>query len=163
VTDDVRQEIHKFLAWALQGQADAMALFFAWFEVCHFWDDLIDRDKPLQDAAIDQAMTVALIEMPRNPFYRQHFADLQPVMAQAVLDWRAATQMERAPAADSDLDIAYILRCSYIAVITACAALIGGMGWAAEVNVAARRMAHLETRNDYRAALAAEQRAREVA
>lgn len=39
---------------------------------CQTLDDLVDRDKPIDDLWIYLAFWQSLIELPGNPFYRQH-------------------------------------------------------------------------------------------
>ena len=61
------------------------ALFVAMvFRVFHAWDDLIDRDVPLADEEINIAFYLAMVQIPRNPFYRANFAELSPIVSQAI-------------------------------------------------------------------------------
>ena len=68
------------VAYVLRGDADAIAFFMSILSVCHFWDDLIDKDVEISDEAINSVMWVALIDIPANPFYQQHREALRMVL-----------------------------------------------------------------------------------
>jgi len=130
-------------------------------KVLHFWDDLIDRDKPLDDAAINRAMLDALVVLPRNPFYRANFETLSSVLMNSITNWHVATKFERT-GDEYRRHIAYILRSSYVDLITTSALLVGGPDYAVQVGEQIRLYAHQETWTGYLANLATETTAREA-
>ncbi|GJH00209.1 hypothetical protein [Paraburkholderia terrae] len=129
--------------------------------VLHFWDDLIDRDKPLDDAAINSAMLEALVTLPRNAFYRAHFDTLNTVLMNSITNWHVATKLERSGDEYRER-IAYILRSSYVDLITTAAQIVGGPTYAIEVGEGVRLYAHKETWGGYLMNLRNETKAREA-
>lgn len=103
-------------------------LIAAW----HIWDDLIDKDKPITDASINQAFINAFIRLPRNYFYQANFTVLNPLMENAFINWMAANNLEQR---GENLEVAYELRNTYLSIVITCAAIIGGVDWATEVAV----------------------------
>jgi hypothetical protein len=98
------------------------------------WDDLVDGDKPVPEGAINSAFHKALIDLPRNAFYRQHFNVLNPLIESAILDWTAANVMEHRRDGD-DLRRAYVLRSNIFNLTTMAARIIGGVEWGQQVAV----------------------------
>ncbi|MGH8444914.1 MAG: hypothetical protein ACREVL_06580 [Solimonas sp.] len=131
----------------LRGNAAAIEFCLLLGSVSQTWDDLIDGDKPVTAQQINAAFFKALIQIPANRFYRIHFASLQPLMQAAAYDWLAANELERGGADEQAL--AYVLRDSLVAVVTQCAALVGGHGWAIDHAAAIRRYFHDEPAAEY--------------
>ncbi len=127
----------------------------------HFWDDLIDRDKPVTDEAINTAMFEMLITLPRNGFYREHFHSLNPILLNAITNWHVANKFER-EGGEYEQRIAYILRSSYVDLVTNSALIIGGPDYGRQVGEQIRRYAHKETYEGYLANLHNEVAARDA-
>ena len=144
--------------WIVRGNQDAYNFLIVVTNVLHFWDDLIDKDKPLSKDEIHSRMWDALVTLPRNKFYRTYFDELQPVLNCAIANWMAANQFE-AGEQKADLDIAFIIRSDYANLAIHSALLIGGEGWAATVAPHVRRFWHREGREEYERALRAEKAA----
>lgn len=123
----------------LRGDADAISLILTLHEIAETWDDLIDKDKPVPDSAVNHAFYKALVTLPRNPFYARNFTLLNPVLESAILDWLTANDLEARKEGD-DLHMAYALRCASQAVTVLCARIIGGLEWARHVNLKLRSM-----------------------
>lgn len=98
--------------------------------ITHTWDDLIDKDQAVTDERINTAFLLSLIELPRNPFWRQHQAELSVVLEHGIIDWLTANLFER----EQRLEVSYVLRCSIASVIVHAARLLGGAHWAIEVS-----------------------------
>jgi hypothetical protein len=143
------------------GNQDAIRFLDDITEVLHFWDDLIDRDHDLMDAKINKIMWTALVTLPRNPFYVQHFVSLNAVLVTAIINWQVATDFERKPYSDNDEVIAFIIRSSYIDLMTLVAVLCGGQDHAATIMREARELWHDEGLAGYRQNLALEKTSRE--
>lgn len=94
------------------------------------WDDLIDKD-PASDERVNNAFYLALVTLPRNPFYRENFALLNPLMESAVFDWWTANEYETEK---KHLHTAYMLKTGIHTIITMSARIIGGAEWAKQVN-----------------------------
>lgn len=123
--------------------------------ILHLWDDLQDKDKPITAEDINLAFWNALIELPRNAFYRQNFAELNPILAVAIQNWHAANEMEATESAD-DKQIAFIVRSSYVDLVIQSARICGGYEWARKVTTEIRRFWHGETFAGYLKNLAIE-------
>jgi hypothetical protein len=136
------------LRWALKGDADAIGFVQALVRICDVWDDLIDRDATVQPEPIHQAFYLALVDLPGNPFYRAHFAALQPVIVGGILSWWASNRMESSPYRRSR-QIAFIARSQIAEVITMAAGLVGGIDWARSVGPDIKRLIHSDDMGQY--------------
>ena len=123
----------------------------------HCWDDLIDRDKPVPAETIHQTFWNLCIALPRNAFYMQNFSVLNGVLQQAILNWHIANKMELT-GDELDKQIAFVLRSSYIDLVTACAWCIAGERWALQVGYEARHATSSEGYLVYRERLLHERR-----
>ena len=147
------------VAHVLRGDADAIAFFMGILSVCHFWDDLIDKDVAVSDEVVNSVMWIALIDIPNNPFYQRHRVELSAVMVNAIANWQAANRFER----DGDLrqlQIAFIARSDYANVLLQCAYLVGGRDWMLEVTPVVRDQWTPEDFEAYRDNLSRERSAR---
>lgn len=116
----------------LKDHPAAVAFYMVLFGVAHFWDDLIDRDKPISDESINGVMWNVLVTLPNNPFYRQHFDTLNPMLVNAIANWQTANTFERGD--DERLhQVAFVARSDYANILIQCAYLIGGREWMLEV------------------------------
>lgn len=151
-----RQEI---VAQAVKGHPAAVDFLLALMDMAHVWDDMIDRDVQVSDSSINRAFWNALVVLPGNSFYQQYFTQLHPLVVSAIVNWRAATTMER-EGGELDQHIAFTLRSSYTDIIVQCALIIGGPDWAEAVAVMARRFVQSEGYNQYILNLQMEQNVR---
>lgn len=91
------------------GNPDAVNMYEAIMDLAHIWDDLVDRDKPVNEATINHAFMTALVYLPANPFYRKIQDQILPMWVTVVSAFEAANKFER----DKDphgLEIAHMLR-----------------------------------------------------
>ncbi len=123
-------------------------------DICYcsdLWDDQIDGDRAHTDAEVNDGWWRALVKIPRNPFYRQHFDVLNPVVMITISDWLTANQFEREEGACVDkLATAYALKSQYVNVIVMCAIVIGGADYGLRMAPAIREFCHSESFVDYR-------------
>jgi hypothetical protein len=143
----------------MRGNAAAADFLETIVEVLHFWDDLIDRDKVIEDEAIHEAFYKLLIALPRNSFYREHFVVLNTILMNAITNWHVANKFER-EGGEYEQRIAYILRSSYVDLVTNAALIVGGPDYGRQVGEEIRRYAHKETYEGYLANLQQETAAR---
>lgn len=155
MTTDEQIELFR---WAAKGDADAADFLLAITDAAHAWDDVVDADKPLDRGALSAAFHALVLEIPANPFYRTHRASIDPLIQQAAVNWLVATGIERDPKAPKH--VGYILRSTYIDLITHAALLTGGPLWAQLVCRRVRELNQDETFDDYLNELTAEARAR---
>lgn len=146
----------KHLEW-LRGNRAAFDLITTLFGILHFWDDLIDGDRQVTAADVNRAMFDALVTVHENLFWREHFYSLMPVLKLAIANWHAANAMELTPD-EQDKRIAFVLRSTYVDLVTICAYLVGGREWAVNVALEARRDTSAEGWDAYLAALGQEKR-----
>lgn len=160
-------EQHPIVSKMVGGHKLALEFLRMMAQVLHAWDDLVDKDKGvLGDCDINDAFTLALVRLPRNSFYREHFDDLNPILTVAIINWRIATAVERRGAApddgwnSADLQWAYVIRSTYVDLVTMSAAILHGPDHAATMGIELRQWAHSEGFVKYLENLAAEQVAR---
>jgi len=147
MSDDERKILLDFLL----GNQDAAELCEDVLFCAHLWDDQIDRDKVRTDAEINQGWYKALVHIPRNPFYRAHFDLINPVVMIAISDWMTATTIERESGVCQDkLNVAFVIRSSYLNVLVMCANIIGGASYGASMALPLREIFHKEGLKDYR-------------
>lgn len=142
-----------------KGNAEALQFLKSITFIAHIWDDLIDRDVLVSDEQINHAFQAALIDLPYNNFYLDHLQQIRPLMVIAVQNWMAATRMERG-GHPGDLNIAFVLRSSYVDLITMVAWIVGGDEWAQKMTLEIRRATHKEGYRNYLNNLAVEREAR---
>jgi len=121
----------------LMGNEDAIAFVLDLWNVVCTWDDLVDKDKPRTDAEINAAFETALIDLPRNAFYAEHFNILNPLVASAILDWHTSNALNAA-GGEQNVREAFHLRCSGYDIVTMSAKLIGGNELAIAANASLR-------------------------
>jgi hypothetical protein len=124
--------------WALQYCIDVMF-------IAHLWDDLIDGDFRSKED-INEAFRIALIDIPKNPFYLAHIGDLRPLMMNVILQWQDANVLEKGNREDRAK--AFMLKASVLQLFNYCAYLVGGPAWAIEVGPDVRRF-YVESIDDY--------------
>lgn len=129
----------EWLADVLKDCTPAVDLCLALGMVSQVWDDIVDEGT---SPNLNQAMFAALVEIPANPFYRAHFDQLHPLVSMACMDYLASVQLERG--SPHDRTLAFVMRDSYAAIVTQCAALIGGAAYAIAQAVRIRRAVHDE-------------------
>jgi len=141
----------------VRGNKQAFDFLTTMFGVLHFWDDLIDRERELEPAEVNRSMWDALVTLPENPFYFQNFHAISPVLKVAIFNWHAANAMEKT-SDDLDKQIAFVLRSTYVDLVSVCAYIVGGRDWATEVALEARRETSQEGFPAYLDALTKENR-----
>jgi hypothetical protein len=129
---------YKDIAHELLGDDSAERFIDLLFGLFHFWDDLIDRDKALSDDEINKAMWSAAVYLPANPFYRQFFSQLQPLVVSAITNWQIANRLERESVDSEERDIkrkqiAFVLRSDYANILMQSIFLLHGAERAVEV------------------------------
>lgn len=143
-----RSDEAQFLQMVLRNHGPAIRFCQTLFQISQTLDDLIDGDRGVPQATIISAFWKALIELPANPFYREHEPYLRPLMGAALQDWRDSVILERS---DSEhyKTIAFVLRDQLTSVVVQCAYLIGGESWMESVGPQIRVHFHEDTLSDY--------------
>lgn len=121
------------LMW-MQGDESAAAMLERLFEVSQLADDFIDGDKAIvKDQAMTQLLTLALVEIPANPFYRANHGAIAPVLVAVIAAFETSNRLQKSDDRDCAM-MAWALRDSLEHLITVCAYLKAGMTWASEVS-----------------------------
>ena len=144
--DETLNADRKWMTYICCGDKDASDFLAIFFSLCHLWDDLIDKDVARTDEDINRAFWMALIEIPRNRYYRRFETEITPLMGVAIQEWFAANKLE----AGNRTDIAYTLRCSIVSLIHQAAEYCGGYEWALKVGEEIRLKTQSETIDEYR-------------
>jgi cyclopropane fatty-acyl-phospholipid synthase-like methyltransferase len=144
--------IDQLISYALKGDSEAIDWFYKIRDVLHFWDDLIDGDKPINREYINQSMFTALVDIPACPFFIKHRDSLQPVLVNAIANWHAANAFEHAKD-DGLLDLAYVVRSDYANLLIHSAYLVGGHDWMLAVTPSIRKAWTSESLTNYKANL----------
>jgi len=138
------------MLYAFKGNQAAVDYVLMVAKVADVWDNLIDRDTPVSDEAINGAFWTLAIEIPGNPFYRAHIDDLRPVLATGITNWLIANKIERDETLPHRaIEIANVIRYSIADVVLMVALLIGGREWAAEVGPELRLRSQKSDLNEY--------------
>ena len=138
------KDIRQLALEASVGNHAAAAWLYQVVEALHLWDDLIDKDRELADDHIDHVFRLMLVEMPRNPFFQAHAANLVPVLVMAIQNWKVANSVERGQESDVSLECAFVIRSSYVDLVTMVATICGGDTHGVEVAKRVRALAHKE-------------------
>jgi hypothetical protein len=129
------------LVVAMRQNHNAVAFLDDLLRVLHLWDDLYDQDKTLSPGEISSAFRLALVDIPRNPFYETFRQELVPLIMNVILQWQDANALETGPErTDHDLHMAYMLRAGYYQIVNYCAYLVGGPLWAESIGPRLRRL-----------------------
>lgn len=143
-----RNNEHEFLSEVLLGCEPAIAFCQTLAQISQVLDDLVDKDKPVPDIDIVNSYWKALIEIPANPFYRQHEPYLRPLMASSILDWSDSVALEREGSSHA-LRLSFVLRDQLGSIVSHCAYLIGGVGHMNNVSLKVREHVHEDSFDEY--------------
>jgi hypothetical protein len=157
----MNQRIRDLTLDAAKGNRAAAMWLCQVIEAMHLWDDLIDKDKSVADDHINHVFQLMLVEMPRNPFFQAHCANLTPLIVAAIQNWHIANSVERGNGDGVPLLCAYIIRSTYVDLIMMVATICGGDAHGIETGKLARALAHGEGFAQYQRNLADESAARD--
>jgi len=140
----------ELFAYALKGDVEARALILYIYRLAHAMDDMVDRDKPMTDREMYEVFWLALVQIPSNGFYRRHAKELIPLAATSLLNWAAATDIEkREKPALEDLHVAHVIRHNVADAYILIATIIGGPQHGFEVAAELRTRAQRESFQNY--------------
>lgn len=122
---------YRTLCRIFRGNMAAIELMQMFRHVAHIWDDLIDRDRKVNDADINGAFWAALVGIPSNSFFNAHRAVLLPSFAQGIMGWLASNELALDKKNPLSREIAHIARSDAGDFALLIAQIIGGPAWAA--------------------------------
>lgn len=132
----------------MKGDQAAIDFLRTVFCAAELWDDIIDGDYAKAKEAVSHTMLMLLIDLPANPFYQAHQAELRTGMLLGINAWKDSVMLERR----SDRWAkcwAYALRDLYMELVPLCAMLVGGYAHMREVSLPAREFFQAETLEEY--------------
>ena len=77
------------------GDQDALNMYRMFVDLAHIWDDLVDKDKPVSEDAINNAFLICLAYLPANPFYQKIQPQVLPMWLTVVSAYQVANKFER--------------------------------------------------------------------
>lgn len=107
------------------GDREALDFMLTISQITEKWDDMIDKDKPHDEPAINLAFYNALVVLPNNKFYVKHKDYLTPIIIQAINSWLDSNKLEKGT--PSERALAYTLRNMDLQLVQAVVFLTGGL------------------------------------
>lgn len=137
----------KLLEWVVDPHAINFILIFS--DACELFDDLIDKDKPIEDAHVTRVLFSLFTELPLNPFFDRYKQQLIPILVTGINAWLDANKLERGT--ENDKVFAYVLRDWYMEFVSYVIYLLRGRDYMREVSMDVRNFfTHHETLEAYR-------------
>lgn len=133
----------KLLGWMKQ-DANAVACVVMISGISEIWDDLIDKDRELSAAEINNAFMNAVVNLRLNPFYRQHESWILPVIVVGINAWMDANELEKSTEVDKRALSFYVRNYCY-EVCSVCAFCAGGFDWLRSISNEMRLFAQHES------------------
>jgi hypothetical protein len=127
------------------GDRDALALYERLVFVAHAWDDLIDKDKPVD---VNTLMVNLLLYLPCNPCYERFAGELRALFLVSITSYMASNLMEKSGDAHR-LELAHYLRYGVVSVAVFLIAALNGVDRAAQILVDAAPVLVPERLADY--------------
>lgn len=131
------------------GDQDALNMFRMLVDLAHVWDDLVDKDKALTEAQVNNAFLICLLWLPANPFYQKIQREIAPMWLTVVSAYNTANQFER----DKDehgIEIAHTLRYAAGTIVNYMVIVCVGLEKAEEIMPEVWKSVVLERFDDYR-------------
>lgn len=142
---DAFERLHELL-----GDVGAVGMVRVIAFVAHVWDDLIDGDKTVSNAQINDAFHACTVGLLSNPFVQRHAQAIWPVLETSILNWHGANDLERL-GTDHALQVAHVTRCAVGDVAVLAASLIHGHQKAAAMAAELRMLVQQDSLEDYMA------------
>ncbi len=153
----------QLISYWLKDNTAAIDLVNAYSSISQTWDDLHDGDKPVTKSQVNAMMMLALIDIPTNPFYQQHYLELMPVVQHVLMTWLDANTLE-ATGDERDLQVSYIIRSVTTDLMIHVAGIVGGTLWRRQAALAIRHAIYSDNEpfEEYHAEIMKQREAAEV-
>ena len=138
----------EFLEYVLQGDQEAISFFQTLCRISQTWDDLIDQDKAVSPVEINRAFWMALVALPGNGFYQQHFRALHTLITGAIFDWWDSEELKRSAKKEHQA-VAYTLRSAVSVLLGHIVYLSAGYEWHCKVSSLIRRYIYTDSLDEY--------------
>lgn len=130
------------------GDLNGLDIYNCMETLAHTWDDLVDGDKSVSQAQINEAFRIALVRLPANPLYAHLQKQLLPLWEMVIDAYEIANSFEN----EKDLkglEIAHTLRYAAGHIVGCVVRKIGGLDHAREVMPEIWKQIVAENFNDY--------------
>lgn len=111
------------------GDAAALDLYTRLVYISHGWDDLIDKDKPVD---VNEFVANLLLYLPANPFFRRYESEMRGLFAASFAGYLAANIMEKS-GDRHQIELAHYFRYAVVNVVSFMLVTIHGVTKGAEV------------------------------
>jgi hypothetical protein len=139
----------RLMGWI--GDVSAVEYLLMIGESSEFFDDLIDKDKPLSDDQIIRMMFTLLLDLQTNSFFQRHKTELLPLMSISMNAWLDANTLERQEG--NGANRAYVLRDLTIEIAIHVIGMVRGRAYMREVSASVREFFLHETLEEYKGKL----------
>lgn len=139
----------KLMEWI--GDQHAIVFFLMVTSASEFFDDLIDRDKPVTDETIVGQMFSLLIDMHTNPFFSANKQRLLPIMETAANAWLDSNELQKSGPVGASR--AFVLRDLTIEVLLATIGIVRGRAYLRSVSCDVRNFFVHETLEQFKESL----------
>ena len=126
LSPEKREKFIEKLTEFYRGDDNALKLAVEILFVAHLWDDLVDQDKKRTTDDITRAFTLALGEIPINPY----FPAVYHMLRNSMIQWEASNDLMAGN--DDDRFTAFLIRNSLMEIVHYLIFLVGGPEWAKE-------------------------------
>lgn len=133
----------KMLEW-MAGNQEAVEAVHTITEICDVWDDLVDRDKPVPEDAINGAFVKAFIALAGNSFYKRHEAQFFAILATGINAWLDSNTLQHGKT-EKERMLAFYIRTFGFEVAHLAALLSGGWDHLRRVSLEMRMFFETET------------------
>lgn len=138
----------EFIAYILQGDREAIDFCHVLFSASAIWDDMIDKDKPIEPMAINRVFWSLLVTLPTNPFYQKYFNELHPLIRHSIFSWWDANKIEDQK--DRGFaEVAYGLRSGISNILIDVAYITSGYDWVNKMSLTIRKRVYTDNFQDY--------------
>lgn len=136
----------KLAEWV--GNPEALQFIVAFGDICELFDDIIDRDKPIEDDHAIRVLFIVLTELPLNRFFEQYKQNIIPIIITGINAWLDANQLEKG--SKNDRVFAYVLRDWYVELLAFVIFVTRGRDFMRSVSMEVRQFfTHHETLEQY--------------
>lgn len=130
------ESFDKLFNYIYKGDEIATKLSKDLLTLVHTWDDLIDKDKPVEDNEINRAFIIAIFDLGSNPYFTEA---IKANFYNVYLRWNDANDIEAdEKATDNQLAMAWMLRAGLYDLFVLIAGQLYGRQWAEEIGVLVR-------------------------
>lgn len=130
------------------GDPHALEFLAIFGNAAEFFDDVIDKDKPISDAVTISVMYGVMVDLHSNPFFCRYKSELVPLMSATINAWLDSNTLQKRD--DVGKSRAYVLRDLPIEVTLHVIGICRGRAYLRSVSVAVRDFFLHETLEEYR-------------